>query len=45
MSKSKQQFEHNLKKIKRQQQEEREKILERMHNSYMFPTFGKVNKY
>jgi len=45
MSKSKTQFNHNIKKIKRQQEAEREKIIEKMHNSYMFPTFGKANKY
>lgn len=45
MSKSKIQFNHNIKKIKRQQQEERERIKERIYNSFTFPNFGKVNNY
>ena len=43
--KNKTQYNHNTKKIKRQQQEERERIKERIHNSFMFPNFGKVNNY
>jgi hypothetical protein len=51
MSKSKQQFDHNLKKIKRQSKSDfNEQLiiasrLDRVWDSYMNSTFGKTNIY
>ena len=45
MSKSKIQLDHNIKKAKRQREYQRSLRNEKIHNEFMYPTFGKRNLY